>query len=269
LYALPKTKNKISSWALGYRYVVRGVEMKKDIIDFVGGEPGLSIIVGANGVGKTRVLDEIGRVLDNQYMKSNNDKDVPISGSKGGLFWVLCGFVKGSNDTGRLEQLNATVKLIATNFGKFEPHPTHGIVYYQKQSAAYTSLSHALLVDLISAGILNFMAALAIAILDVLNRDDDERRVILIDDVEQGLHPSALHIVAAMLRVAAKKHRVIVTTHSPLLLNEFEPKNIVVLDSFDEEPNFRVLKNEDYAGWLDSDYSLGDLWLKNILGGRP
>lgn len=235
-----------------------------NIIDFVGEEePGLSIIVGANGVGKTRFLKELQRILYNKHMKTNNDKDVPISGSKGGLFWVLCELGKDPNKR-RLEQLNATVRLIAPNFGKFEPHPTHGIVYYQKQSAAYTSLSHALLVDLISAGILNF-----IAIWDVLNRDDDERRVILIDDVEQGLHPSALHIVAAMLRVAAKKHMVIVTTHSPLLLDEFEPENIVVLDSFDEEPIFRVLKNEDYAGWLEGDERMGDLWLRNIFGGRP
>lgn len=242
----------------------RGYEMKKEILDFVGKEPGLSIIVGANGVGKTRVLDEISRVLGNQYMKSNNDKDLPIKSSKNGLFWVLCGFVKGSNDTGRLEQLNATVKLIAPNFGKFEQHPTHGIVYYKKPGGAYTFLSHALRVDLLSTGILNF-----IAIWDVLNRDDDERRVVLIDDIEQGLHPSALHIVAAMLRVAAKKHRVIVTTHSPLLLNEFDPENIVVLDSFDDEPILRVLKNEDYAGWLEGDERMGDLWLRNIFGGRP
>jgi len=180
------------------------------------------------------------------------------------LFWVLEGIGKGLNGAHRLEQLNATVKLIAPNFGKFEQHQNGFIVYYEKSGESYVALSHALRIDLLSTGILHF-----IAIWDALNRDDDTCRVIVIDDIEQGLHPSALHLVAAMLRVAAKKNRVIVTTHSPLLLNEFEPENIVVLDSFDEEPIFRGLKNEDYAGWLDGDYSLGDLWLKNIFGGRP
>jgi hypothetical protein len=58
-----------------------------------------------------------------------------------------------------------------------------------------------------------------------------------------------------------------VSTQSVTLVNEFEPNNLVVVDRGDDGSKVRHLTDEDAASWLD-DYALGELWEKNVLGGR-
>ena len=49
------------------------------------------------------------------------------------------------------------------------------------------------------------------------------------------------------------------------LLNEFDVEDIVVVDKDNEGSTFRRLNTDELDMWLN-DYSLGDLWKKNILG---
>ncbi len=91
---------------------------------------------------------------------------------------------------------------------------------------------------------------------------------ILIDEPELGLHPYALTLLASMLRGAANKTQVIVSTQSVSLVNQFEPKDIIVVDREEGESKFKRLEAREIESWLD-EYGLGDLWEKNILGGRP
>lgn len=60
----------------------------------------------------------------------------------------------------------------------------------------------------------------------------------------------------------------ILATQSPYLVDHFRPKDIVVVDRVAGQSRFSRLAPEDLEAWLE-DYSLGDLWLKNELGGRP
>ena len=53
--------------------------------------------------------------------------------------------------------------------------------------------------------------------------------LIAIDEPEVGLHPRLLPIVADMIKTASEKTQVLVTTHSPDLLNCFDIDNIVVM----------------------------------------
>jgi len=91
---------------------------------------------------------------------------------------------------------------------------------------------------------------------------------ILIDEPELGLHPYAITVLAALLRSAATETQVIVSTQSVPLVNQFAPEDIIVVDRGDRQSTFTRLGEKDLAGWLD-DYGLGDLWEKNLLGGRP
>lgn len=95
--------------------------------------------------------------------------------------------------------------------------------------------------------------------------------VILIDEPELGLHPFAISLLAGMLRSAATKTQVIVSTQSVPLVNQFKPEDIIVVDRVDGQSTFRSLGAEELDEWMTeySDYGLGDLWEKNILGGRP
>lgn len=92
--------------------------------------------------------------------------------------------------------------------------------------------------------------------------------IVLLDEPELGLHPYAITILAELLRGASTKTQVIVSTQSVTLVNQFEPQDIIVVEREDNQSVFKHLEGVQMDEWLD-DYGLGDLWEKNILGGRP
>jgi predicted ATPase len=92
---------------------------------------------------------------------------------------------------------------------------------------------------------------------------------ILIDEPELGLHPFAINLLADMLKEAAENKQVIVSTQSVELLNAFSPDDVIVVQREQDETTFKRLNANDLADWLVDDYSLGDLWKRNIFGGRP
>ncbi len=91
---------------------------------------------------------------------------------------------------------------------------------------------------------------------------------ILVDEPELGLHPAAIGILAALIRQASTETQVIVSTQSSLLLDHFQPEDVLVAERAGGSTVIRRLEPAQLAVWLD-DYSLGQLWEKNELGGRP
>lgn len=92
---------------------------------------------------------------------------------------------------------------------------------------------------------------------------------ILIDEPELGLHPFAINLLAEMLKEAAETKQVIVSTQSVELLNNFQPEDVIVAQRENDASVFKRLDSDELADWLAEDYSLGELWKRNILGGRP
>ncbi len=91
---------------------------------------------------------------------------------------------------------------------------------------------------------------------------------ILLDEPELGLHPYAITLLASLMRSASTRMQVIVSTQSVPLINQFSPTEIIVVDRESSESTFKRLQPGDLSSWLD-DYGMGDLWEKNVLGGRP
>lgn len=91
---------------------------------------------------------------------------------------------------------------------------------------------------------------------------------LIIDEPELGLHPYAITLLGALLRSASKRMQVIVSTQSVPLLNEFELEDLLVVERENGASTFKRLDSKELEVWLD-DYSVGELWEKNILGGRP
>jgi predicted ATPase len=89
-----------------------------------------------------------------------------------------------------------------------------------------------------------------------------------IDEPELGLHPAALELLCGLVSSVAEHHQVIVSTQSPVVLNHFEPRQIVVAEREENATRLRRLDDAALAGWLE-DYSLSELYDKNVLGGRP
>ena len=93
--------------------------------------------------------------------------------------------------------------------------------------------------------------------------------VILLDEPELGLHPAAIALVAGMIKALAKDRQVIMATQSPLMVDAFGLEEIFVLDLKDGRTEFRNLSPDDYEAWLNDNFTPGELWQKNLLGGRP
>ena len=92
--------------------------------------------------------------------------------------------------------------------------------------------------------------------------------VIIIDEPELGLHPYAITLLASLIRQVSADTQVIVATQSSLLLDHFDPEDVMVSDRINGSAQFTRLSSAELESWLE-DYSLGQLWEKNELGGRP
>jgi predicted ATPase len=91
---------------------------------------------------------------------------------------------------------------------------------------------------------------------------------LIIDEPELGLHPMAIKLLASMLHDAARRGQIIVSTQSSLLLDEVSPGQVIVANHRDGETMLERLDEAALAAWLE-DYTLGQLWEKNTLGGNP
>lgn len=91
---------------------------------------------------------------------------------------------------------------------------------------------------------------------------------ILIDEPELGLHPFALACLADLIQEASHATQVIVSTQSPLLLNQFEPEDVIVVDRDAGASRFQRLDAMSLSTWLE-DYSLGELLQKNVIEACP
>lgn len=92
---------------------------------------------------------------------------------------------------------------------------------------------------------------------------------ILIDEPELGLHPYAISVLSALIKKASVKSQIIISTQSVELLNEFKVEDIIVVNHNGKSSNFSRLNKEELKIWLEEEYSIGDLWKSNIIGGRP
>lgn len=91
---------------------------------------------------------------------------------------------------------------------------------------------------------------------------------ILIDEPELGLHPYALGVLADLIKLASESTQLIISTQSVELINYFSVNDLIVVDRVNNASTFRRLDESQLTDWL-MDYSLGDLWKQNIIGGRP
>lgn len=91
---------------------------------------------------------------------------------------------------------------------------------------------------------------------------------VCIDEPELGLHPAAVALFVGLVRSVAPRCQVLLATQSPALLDHFEPEEVVVTERKGGESVFRRLDSAELESWLE-DYTLSELYDKNVLGGRP
>lgn len=154
-----------------------------------------------------------------------------------------------------------TLRLILPFFADFELEPDYGrllLSWRERQSDLVFNASQA------SDGMLRTMALVALLLQPEASLPD----VLILDEPELGLHPYAISVVGGLIRSVSTHAQVIVATQSPAFVNEFDISDIVVVERRERESVFRRLEEPSLSEWLE-DYTLSELWDKNVLGGRP
>ena len=157
-----------------------------------------------------------------------------------------------------------TIKLIAPYFDDFRLQPKESnkeLILLQWHQRGCDDIFNA---SQLSDGTLRFICLATL----LLQPSELQPATIIIDEPELGLHPYAITMFADMVKQASSKKQIIISTQSVELLNEFNVEDIVVVNKDgDGASTFNRLNMDDLKIWLE-DYTLGDLWQKNILGGR-
>lgn len=160
-------------------------------------------------------------------------------------------------------QIRDIVRLAAPFFDDFVLRPVSANPEMIQLEWQQRDSGHLFRASQLSDGTLRFIC-LATALLQPVRP-----ATILFDEPELGLHPYALALLGNLFKQAAKpQQQIIISTQSAILLNEFEPEDVVVVERHQGESTFRRLDAADFSDWL-AEYTLGELWQKNVLGGRP
>lgn len=114
----------------------------------------------------------------------------------------------------------------------------------------------------LSSGTLRFIC------LAVLLQQPRPPATIVLDEPELGLHPAAIHQLADLMRSVGSSHRIVAATQSVTLLGQFSLDEVAVVEREHGSTTVRRPDRASLSAWL-AEYSLGELWEMNILGGRP
>ena len=108
-----------------------------------------------------------------------------------------------------------------------------------------------------------------IALISLLGQNPkDLPAVLFLDEPELGLHPSAIDAIAGLIKSAASNCQVFVATQSISLVNNFELDDLVVIERKGRSSEYSRPESENLKAYLD-EFSTGQIWEKNIIGGRP
>ncbi|HPC96102.1 MAG TPA: AAA family ATPase [Sedimentisphaerales bacterium] len=166
-----------------------------------------------------------------------------------------------NGDAKSYQRIVETLRLILPFFADFEFQPSYGkllLSWREKGCDRVFNASQA------ADGMLRAMAIVTL----LLQPERDLPDVLILDEPELGLHPYAINVVGGLIRSAATNTQVIVATQSMALVDRFKPEEIVVVERRDRESELRRLDAGKLQEWLE-DYSLSELWEKNVIGGRP
>lgn len=187
---------------------------------------------------------------------SNSKVLLPDARNLAAFLYRLKNFYRDSYD-----EIVRTIQIVAPFFDDFvlEPqeHNKEQIILKWKQKGC----DDVLYASQLSDGTLRFICLATL----LLQPHELQPSTIMIEEPELGLNPRTLTILAEMIQELPKDKQIILTTQSADLLDEFRPEEVIVAERGENGSTFGHLDVEELQDWFNSDYSLGDLWKKNIL----
>ena len=199
------------------------------------------------------------RVRQSCYI-SDNRWLMPDAGNLTALLFRL----KNEDDSSAYHRIVSTIRLIVPFFDDFVLEPASPgkrdiLLNWRHQQSDQVFGPHQF-----SDGTLR-----AICLVTLLLQPEDELPdLIIVDEPELGLHPYALTIIASLVKRASHPTQVLVSTQSSSFLDSFGPEEVVVVERHGQESRFIRPSASVLESWLQ-EYSLGEVWEKNIIGGAP
>jgi predicted ATPase len=160
------------------------------------------------------------------------------------------------------EYIENSVRSIAPFFQSFLLKPDPLNERYIRLRWRHIGAEEAFDVSDLSDGTLRFIALAALLL------QPNPPPTIIIDEPELGLHPAAIAQLAAMIHQVSPDVQIIAATQSPTFASYFGWQDFIVVERKEEASTFRRLTEEEVKPWLE-DFSMGEIWEKNIIGGRP
>jgi predicted ATPase len=179
----------------------------------------------------------------------------------GNLAAVLLRF-REENSSLAYQHIIGTIRLIAPFFDDFvlEPDVSNRVILNWREKDSDRVFGPHQFSD-------GTLRAICLATL-LLQPENELPKLIVVDEPELGLHPYALNIVADLFKKAALHTQILVSTQSSSFLDNFDPDDVITVDREGKESQFRRLTSTELEVWLD-EYSLGEIWEKNVIGGGP
>ena len=104
-------------------------------------------------------------------------------------------------------------------------------------------------------------------LLTALFSEGERASILLFDEPEVSLHPWALAVFAKAVKVAAERwnKQIFLATHSPVLISQFEPRDILVAGIEDGRARFDRLHEIEEIRDLLEDYAAGSLYMSEAV----
>jgi predicted ATPase len=163
------------------------------------------------------------------------------------------------NEYPRYQQIVRQIQRVLPSFDDFVLQPVAGKIALLWRGKASDKLFGA---HLTSDGSLRLFCLLTLLNLAPSRLPD----VLFFDEPELGLHPHAIILISQMMKRVAQTRQVFIATQSPYMVDCFALENIIVADSINGATTLRKLPEEQYRSWLDDEYLLSDIWLKDSVG---
>jgi len=194
------------------------------------------------------------------------DDNIFLRSDGGNLAAFLYGMRNNHQNHKYYQKIVRYIQKIMPQFGYFQLKPSrlnenYIMLNWQEKGSDYLFGLHQ-----IYDGVLRFMAIATL----LLQPPEILPGLIILDEPELGLHPSAISVLAGMAKIASINCQIIMATQSPRLVDEFAPENILIVERNSQKgcSEFKTLDRENLTEWLER-YSMSELWEKNVLGGQP
>ena len=117
---------------------------------------------------------------------------------------------------------------------------------------------------------------LILCVLTILHQENPPP-VILLEDIDRGMHPRLFEYVAPLMRDIAERNQIniLATTHNPYLVDCFQDNKdaVIIVEKKDGASTLTTLAKKleglDYETVDPEDMPLGNLWYSGLIGGTP